>query len=89
MGKKIKYVSDIQLGEKYRCKDTGVVGTAQAIYFFRHACERVTLSRLVEGKIVEDTFDALQLESESGKPCESRSPGGPAIEVNPRRSYPA
>ncbi len=83
---KTLYESDIKLGEKYECIDNKVQGTAIAIYFFRHACERVTLSRLVEGKIVEDTFDALELKAVStGKPAKAKKPGGPSREVNPRR----
>lgn len=81
------YKSDIKLGEKYEHVDNGVVGIAIAIYFFRHACERVTLSRLVEHKVVEDTFDAMELKAvKTGRPARTKKPGGPAREVNPRQA---
>lgn len=85
MAKKIKYESDIQLGKKYRCKDTGVVGIADAIYFFRNACERVTLLRLNDGKVTTDTFDSVQLiDVETEKAATSPKTGGPTREVSAR-----
>lgn len=79
------YESDIKLGELYEDTQTGIQGRATAIYFFEFACERVTLERLVEGKIEADTFDAPRLKhvatqqvaqvTKTGGPGDGRTPG--------------
>lgn len=74
------FKSDIILGEEYIDEQTGFVGTATAIYFFQHACERVNLeSRLNdEGKIIVEAFDAPRLRSTKTKlKAASDRPGGP------------
>ena len=72
------YRSDIVLGEQYREKSTGLVGKATALYFFEHACERVTLRYLHDGDVKEATFHAPEVERiKTGKtPVQQRS-GGP------------
>ncbi len=57
------YKSDIVLGESYRDKATGLTGKAVALYFFEHACERVTLRYLHDGDLKEATFDAPEVET--------------------------
>jgi hypothetical protein len=78
---KQSYKSDIELGQVYTDDQTGFVGTATAIYFFQHACERVSLEAKMnsEGKIIENTFDAPRLRKQ-GTTVQARStrPGGPA-----------
>lgn len=81
MSKKTKYESDIELGKKYREPRSGIEGTAVAVHFFEHACERVTIETFNEakGEIVEYSFDAPRLTSvETGEPATTAKPGGPA-----------
>jgi len=75
---KQNYRSDIVLGDRYRDKDTGIEGVAVAVSFFRGACERVVLKRLVDDKISEMAFDATELvHIETGKTPEVEKTGGP------------
>lgn len=73
------YKSDIKLGEKYRDTDTGFDGVAVAVYFYEHACERVSLKALNgQGEVIEAVFDALELEDlKTGVRAESEKTGGP------------
>lgn len=87
MGKQ-NYKSDIVLGEKYVDDQTGYEGTATAIYFFQHACERVSLEAYdpTTKKVIETTFDAPRLRSlKTQKVATSERPGGPerAVGVRP------
>lgn len=62
--KKSSFETDIVLGQKYRNKHTGFVGTAIAVYFYEHACERVCLTGMNnQGEVVEYVFDALEVET--------------------------
>lgn len=55
--------TEVELGQKYRDTATGFEGTASAIYFFQHGCERVALKALNgNGELVESVFDAPELE---------------------------
>ena len=57
------YRSEAELGEVYRDTDTGFVGTACAVTFFQHGCERVSLKGInTNGEVVEFSFDAAELE---------------------------
>lgn len=87
---KIKYTSDIELGKKYRDVQTGYEGTATAIYFFQHACERVALERMKnDGEILSETFDSPRLECvESGRRATTDRPGGPAQRGEGKRPGP-
>lgn len=74
------FKTEIDLGKKYRDSATGFEGTASAVYFFKHGCERVALKGLNnQGDLVEFTFDAPELEDLSGKPVKLLEPrtGGP------------
>lgn len=78
MGKKNSYTSDIQLGKRYRDRQTGFTGHATALYFYEHSCERVNLKALIDGAIKEYVFDAMELECvETGAPITSPKTGGP------------
>lgn len=78
MDRKHHYGSDVKLGEKYRDEQTGIEGISIAVTFFQHACERVTLELVVDGKIEEYTFDAPRLTHvDSGKQAEVDKTGGP------------
>lgn len=55
---KANYQSDIVLGKTYVDKQTGIEGVAKAIHFYQHGCARVSLEAVVDGEIVEYTFDA-------------------------------
>lgn len=81
-----QYRSDVMLGEKYREKNTGLEGTAVAVAFFEHACERVTLRYLHDGDVKEAHFDAPELETvdTAETPVKQRS-GGPARESGTTR----
>lgn len=72
------YRSDIVLGEKYRDPETGIEGKAVAIYFFEHACERVSIRYAHDGDLKEATFDAPELENVETKirPAQQAT-GGP------------
>jgi hypothetical protein len=64
MGKaKSVFKTNIELGKKYRDKQTGYEGTAAAIYFFEHGCERVELKSLTRhsGELAIAVFDAPEL----------------------------
>lgn len=76
---KVKYESDIKLGEHYRDRQTGIEGVATAIYFFQHACERVQLELVKsDGDLKELVFDSPRLEHiPSGQQARSDRPGGP------------
>lgn len=55
--------TQIKLGERYRDTATGFEGTASALYFYQHGCERVNLKGLNgHGELVEFVFDAPELE---------------------------
>jgi hypothetical protein len=84
---KENYRSDIKLGEKYRDDQTGIEGVATATSFFQHACERICLEYVVEGKIQETYFDAPRLTHVvTGKIAVSERTGGPAREHDVRGS---
>lgn len=58
-----KYRSEIDLGEKYRDTATGFEGTAVALTFWQHGCERVTLKGINKnGEVVDYAFDAPEVE---------------------------
>jgi hypothetical protein len=91
-----KYGSDIKLGEKYRDPQTGIVGTATAVYFFQYACERVQLEFVkTDGEMKEYVFDAPRLETLTPVPKRARAErtGGPGSSVtdnaSPRPSAPS
>ncbi|ROZ88972.1 hypothetical protein [Gordonia sp. OPL2] len=78
MNKRQRYASDIKLGEKYRDDQTGIEGTAAAIHFFQHGCERVTVELLVKGELKEYTFDAPRLRHiATGRLATTDRTGGP------------
>lgn len=82
----VSYESQIELGKKYRDTDTGFEGTASSVHFYEHACERVNLKTLSEGKVIECSFDAPELESvDTGKKVETKRPGGPHDRQPPPR----
>ncbi|TDH48708.1 hypothetical protein E2F47_22695 [Mycobacterium eburneum] len=62
------FKTQIKLGDKYRDTATGFEGTASAVYFFLHGCERVNLKGLNgHGELVEFVFDAPELEHVGSK----------------------
>ena len=76
--KKNSYASDIVLGERYRDEQTGIEGVATSVSFYQHACERVVLELVVEGKIEEFVFDAPRLTHvETNRKATSEKTGGP------------
>ena len=73
-----QYNSDIVLGEEYEHAKLELKGIASAIYFFQHACERVTLQYINDGELQEATFDSLELRHvETQAPVVSEKKGGP------------
>ena len=81
------YKSQIKLGEKYRDRTTGTVGSAISIHFYKNACERVVLTYLHDGDVKEFSFDAMDLEHiPTGKAITAEKTGGPARTMPGRRS---
>lgn len=84
-----KFTSEITLGEKYRDSKNGFTGHAVALYFYEHACERVSLRRLNKDgdDFIEHVFDAAELESvEDPQPIKTVKTGGPrGMKPVPRR----
>lgn len=80
------YKTDMILGDKYRDKQTGIVGHATAIHFYQHACERVTLRTTNnQGEIVEYGFDAPELvHVASEQQARQQRTGGPDRHTAPR-----
>lgn len=73
------YKTDLELGQRYRDKTTGLEGHLVAIHLYEHACERGTL-RYVNGQqdVTEATFDAPELvHVKTGKVAETKRTGGP------------
>lgn len=74
------YKSDLELGEKYRDKTTGIVGHLIGIHFYEHACERATL-RYVDNqqRVQEISFDGPELVKVADEsPVTTTRTGGPA-----------
>lgn len=73
-----KLSTDVVLGDRYRDPITGFEGVATAVTFYLHACERVSLETLREGKPQWESFDAPRLEhvDTKTKPTTTRT-GGP------------
>jgi hypothetical protein len=84
-----KYRSEIDLGERYRDTATGFEGTAVAVTFWQHGCERVTLKGINKnGEVVDYAFDAPEVESvKSGEAVKliERKTGGPHDRVGAMR----
>lgn len=80
MNRQTHYKSDIKLGEKYRDSQTGYEGIAAAIYFFQHACERVSIETYdpERREVKTETFDAPRLvHVGTERQATSPRPGGP------------
>lgn len=79
--------TDIRHGRRYRDVATGFVGTAIAIHFYEHGCERVSLKGInTNGEVVEYAFDAPELEDEkTGTRALVEVPGGPHDRIPPPR----
>lgn len=73
-----KFKSDTRLGDKYRDPLTGFEGVATAVTFYLHACERITLEYVKDGKIEYESFDAPRLvHVASGQQPVTTRTGGP------------
>jgi hypothetical protein len=55
------YQSDIELGERYRDKLTGLEGVADSICFYRNIDERIRLLYLHDGELKDEWLDAADL----------------------------
>jgi hypothetical protein len=86
--RKQKYESDTRLGERYRDPLTGLEGTATAVTFYLHACERITLEWVKDGEIKYESFDAprLELVSTGEKPRTTRTGGPGGREATARKA---
>ena len=86
----VTYKSDIRLGERYRDEQTGIEGTATAVYFYQFGCERVGLEFVVDGKIEDKSFDAPRLTRvKTGVRATVFRTGGPERGASPERPGPA
>jgi len=82
MSSKQKFESDIKLSERYVDKQTGIEGTATGVFFYQHGCERVNIETVVEGKILEYTFDAPRLTHvATNQQATTTRTGGPGLGV--------
>jgi hypothetical protein len=76
-----QYGSDIKIGHLYREPRTGIEGTATALHFYEHACERVTLEYMDRDNVIQEvTFDAprVRLVTKPDVPVTTTRTGGPA-----------
>ena len=86
---KANYRTDVRLGERYRDAQTGITGTATAVTFHQHGCERVGIETVIDGKIEEYAFDAPRLvHVETERPVTAVRVGGPAKGVSHVRPGP-
>jgi hypothetical protein len=74
----VNYESDIELGAKYRDKQTGYEGIAVFIEFHQYRCEQVALEKLIGDEVKAYMFDADRLEQTAPavKPYEPVKTGG-------------
>lgn len=73
-----KLRTDVVLGDRYRDPLTGFEGVATSVTFYLHACERVALETVREGKVSYEGFDAPRLEHvDTGKQPTTTRTGGP------------
>lgn len=80
--------TDVSLGERYRDPLTGFEGVATAVTFYLHACERVSLEYVKDGKVEFEAFDAPRLEHvDTGEKPKTTRTGGPGgREATPNRT---
>lgn len=85
---KTKHSTDVVLGDEYRDPITGLVGTATAVTFYLHACERVTLEYARDGKAAYESFDAPRLVHTvtETSPALTRTGGPGGLEAAPNRA---
>lgn len=83
-----RYKTDTRLGDRYRDPLTGVEGTATAVTFYLHACERITLEFAKDGEIKYESFDAPRLihEPTQTSPATTRTGGPGGREARPNRA---
>lgn len=83
------FTSDVVLGERYRDEQTGITGIAVSVHFYQHACERVVIEYVHDGKLEELCVDAPRLASvETSERLRSARPGGPARTGEARKRTP-
>lgn len=86
MSRKIRYESDIVLGERYRDRLHGLEGTAESVHFYRNACERVVVTFVHDGELKTESFDAVDLvHVDSDLAATSPKTGGPGRTMPPAR----
>lgn len=77
----MQYQSDVVLGKTYRHAKLDITGYAEAITFYKNACERVLLAYKHDGEVKEIIADAVELvdvETEREvKNAREAKPGGP------------
>lgn len=74
----MKLKTDVRLGERYRDPLTGFEGVATSVTFYLHACERVALEFIKDGKVGYEAFDAARLvHIGSGAQPRTTRTGGP------------
>ena len=86
--------TEVVLGEQYKDKTTGLVGTATSVHFYEHACERVSLRYVnKDGDVKESSFDAPELihmpkeeEEKQERTLRASRPGGPARNMGARNA---
>ncbi len=86
--KSAQFESDTILGDKYRDTLTGFEGSATAVTFYLHACERITLEFVKDGEVKYESFDAPRLTHipTGTQPRTTRSGGPGGREAAPNRA---
>lgn len=83
-----KLKTDVRLGDRYRDPLTGFEGVATAVTFYLHACERVSLEYVKDGKVGYESFDAPRLVhiASGTQPTTTRTGGPGGREARPNRT---
>lgn len=74
-----KFETKIILGNQYKHKHSNIKGTAMAVYFYLHGCERVGILPKNSENNSWINFDASELEG-----ITAENPGGPRYD-NPQK----
>lgn len=86
---KVKFETDIVMGERYRDSQSEFEGVATGVFFYQFGCERVNLEAFdaQRNTITSLGFDAPRLiHIESGKAARVKRTGGPGLNTEDRNN---
>lgn len=55
------FVTEVELGQRYRDKHTNYEGVAISVHFYEHSEPKTTLRALVDNKVNDQAFDVSTL----------------------------